>query len=123
MLGNRFKPIHSGFEAQSSIFGKIMDWLAENDIRFMCYQKDIYELYAYEYPKDLRIFYQDIDYKWENGNIQIRHTGKFYYSVCWNFYGRTSIEKAHCNTQGEVIKLIKEINKQFNATYKQLTLL
>lgn len=104
-------------------FKSIINYLDEKRIPFRYKCEEVGELHAYNDPKDLRIFYQDIEYEWESSNLKIHHTGNFYYNVFWNYEGRTAIKQQRCKNQREVINLLKKIDKEFNTNYKQFTLL
>lgn len=106
-------------------FDKITEFLNKNNISCIgCDSSDgVLECSAYKQPKDVRIFHQDIEYEWKDGNLNINHTGKFYYKVSWHYEGRTYIKQEHCSNQREVINLLKKIDKEFSKNYEQLTLL
>lgn len=105
-------------------FDKITEFLNKNNIPCIgCVDDVVLECSAYKYPKDVSIFYQDIEYEWKDGNLNINHTGKFYYKVSWVRWDKTYIKQQHCRNQREVISLLKKIDKEFNKNYQQLTLL
>ena len=105
-------------------FDKITEFLNKNNIPCIgCVDDDVLECSAYKDPKDVRIFYQDIEYEWNDGNLNINHTGKFYYDVSWVRWGKGYIKQQQCRNQREVINLLKKIDKEFSKNYRQLTLL
>lgn len=106
-------------------FDKITEFLNKNNISCIgCDSSDgVLECSAYKHPKDVRVFHQDIEYEWKDGNLNINHTGKFYYKVSWVRWDKTYIKQQHCRNQREVINLLKKIDKEFNKNYQQLTLL
>lgn len=105
-------------------FDNITEFLNKNNIPCIgCVDDVVLECSAYKYPKDVRIFYQDIEYEWKDGNLNINHTGKFYYKVSWVRWDKTYIKQQHCRNQREVISLLKKIDKEFSKNYEQLTLL
>lgn len=105
-------------------FDKITEFLNKNNIPCIgCVDDVVLECSAYKQPKDVRIFYQDIEYEWKDGNLIINHTGKFYYNVSWVRWDKTYVKQQHCRNQREIINLLKKIDKEFSKNYQQLTLL
>ena len=77
-------------------FDKITEFLNKNNIPCIgCVDDVVLECSAYKHPKDVRIFYQDIEYEWKDGNLIINHTGKFYYNVSWVRWDKTYVKQKH----------------------------
>lgn len=106
---------------QKDKFNKIIKFLDENNIEYWI-SHDGTGIYAFEHPKDLRVFYTDAEIYHSGNDMKVRHTGKFRYDVCYTIWNRYKQKKCSFKTQKEVISCIKRVNKLFNINYDQLKL-
>lgn len=100
-------------------FQKIIKYLEKHKIKYsLMYDKK--GMFVFEHPKDLRIFYTDVEVTKDFKTI---HTNKFKYRLVWTIWNDRRMQRKTVFNQDDAIKLIKDIIKDFGTSnYVQETL-